>query len=750
MTDSSPAASLPTSTPRASHCGVSVLEHLDDDENRTATRGKTHANKGTVAATNTEKANIMMSSLSPPHAIAAAYAGAAATAATTLSDSSSSSTSPNRRQQQPQLGGSVSTPAYALLVGMALENDAEILSIPITSLPTTLGKDHETKDSSFVGLKEYNNDTVTEGSKSGPKLSKSMCCIYYRDGKEGGKLGYYKTKKKKSTTADGCLAGGENNGEGGHEIILKGDIDALNGMVYVPYEKNEGDEKVSLTSSTSPNDILRLPTMQETDPLPQNGFFAVECTGRKVIVGGKALKKGQHAMLSDGITIKVASHCFYFLLPKTNNTANDSRSVNVTITKSIFKSTDDKSGAVASATQTKTKRDSSAESANSYDDMFNKTPLRPAKKFKTATTPDDFTSTLESKTDKELLQMLSEATENEGWDKCSQYIGTTLATRACRAAASSSKLQKINMDFTGVTQRDVMNWINNDSETFQEYEKMMLRKIESKSFGIAMGKAIMRAGYTKTEVKSGRANRWELPSDISIPMATAVESPTTTKKSTLASVKLPTAASTGKLPQKLVTMASSKDLSKVAEEAEKTGAMDSSSKVTAATSESHNSANGVGGGGGGGGDTNKEDSSKSVLPSPEDLKVFVEVWLARPENSQVSSNLRPNAKQKDEIVKECGVDKKRLESFFYRMRKKIKEKQETEGAANNSSEISLHVASVTSALAAAPASPPGAANRDEMTQKERENIAASYGSGGSSGGCGSIQSEASAGISESS
>eukprot|EP00984_Skeletonema_dohrnii_P001201 scaffold374_cov94-Skeletonema_dohrnii-CCMP3373.AAC.4 len=45
----------------------------------------------------------------------------------------------------------------------------------------------------------------------------------------------------------------------------------------------------------------------------------------------------------------------------------------------------------------------------------------------------------------------------------------------------------------------------------------MLRKIEPKSFGIAMGKAIIRAGYTKSDVKSGRANRWTLPGDIYCP-----------------------------------------------------------------------------------------------------------------------------------------------------------------------------------------------------------------------------------------
>ena len=41
---------------------------------------------------------------------------------------------------------------------------------------------------------------------------------------------------------------------------------------------------------------------------------------------------------------------------------------------------------------------------------------------------------------------------------------------------------------------------------------MMLRKIELKSFGIAMDRAIIRAGYTNSAVKSGGANTiWLLP-----------------------------------------------------------------------------------------------------------------------------------------------------------------------------------------------------------------------------------------------
>ena len=70
------------------------------------------------------------------------------------------------------LGGSITTPAYALLVGVALENQSKILSIPLTLLPTTLGKEHDTTDVNFVGLTEYNSsdgDRAEGGSSTNNK-----------------------------------------------------------------------------------------------------------------------------------------------------------------------------------------------------------------------------------------------------------------------------------------------------------------------------------------------------------------------------------------------------------------------------------------------------------------------------------------------------------------------------------------------------------------------------------------------------
>eukprot|EP00984_Skeletonema_dohrnii_P010526 scaffold4106_cov75-Skeletonema_dohrnii-CCMP3373.AAC.2 len=62
-----------------------------------------------------------------------------------------------------------------------------------------------------------------------------MCCIYYRDGEQGGKLGCYKKRKKKPAAAAAVKVGDTNNNDA-DEMSIEGDVDALSGMNYHPYE----------------------------------------------------------------------------------------------------------------------------------------------------------------------------------------------------------------------------------------------------------------------------------------------------------------------------------------------------------------------------------------------------------------------------------------------------------------------------------------------------------------------------------
>ena len=63
-------------------------------------------------------------------------------------------------------------------------------------------------------------------------------------------------------------------------------------------------------------------------------------------------------------------------------------------------------------------------------------------------------------------------------------------------------------------------------------------------------------------------------------------------------------------------------------------------------------------------------SNSELTPTPAELNTFMQTWMCRPENR---NNFMPSLQQKQQITKEIGVDKKRLEGWFYRFRKKMKQ-----------------------------------------------------------------------------
>lgn len=63
-------------------------------------------------------------------------------------------------------------------------------------------------------------------------------------------------------------------------------------------------------------------------------------------------------------------------------------------------------------------------------------------------------------------------------------------------------------------------------------------------------------------------------------------------------------------------------------------------------------------------------SNVELKPTSAELNTFMQSWISRPENK---NNLMPSLRQKQQIMEEIGVDKKRLEGWFYRTRKKMKQ-----------------------------------------------------------------------------
>eukprot|EP00956_Cyclotella_meneghiniana_P044001 scaffold297274_cov50-Cyclotella_meneghiniana.AAC.1 len=88
--------------------------------------------------------------------------------------------------------------------------------------------------------------------------------------------------------------------------------------------------------------------------------------------------------------------------------------------------------------------------------------------------------------------------------------------------------------------------------------------------------------------------------------------------------------------------------------------------------------------------------------SPLDVEVYLKAWMSRPENMiDGKPNLSPNVEIRDKMSAESGIESRRIESWFYRLRKKVK-KQDT--ATTNG--ISLHpnqkVSAMTSSIITGP------------------------------------------------
>mmetsp|Transcript_10191 Transcript_10191/g.11645 ORF Transcript_10191/g.11645 Transcript_10191/m.11645 type:complete len:514 (-) Transcript_10191:118-1659(-) len=155
------------------------------------------------------------------------------------------------------LGGTIETKAFALLTGVFFEDaeERQVLTIPITRLPATLGRSHDAKDPNFFGL----------GTRK--VLSRQQAMIYYRDklggrfvqNPDSGKLKYVEPAEKEKKDVIGC----------------------------------------------------------RVDELPETGFFVIECLGKnRIFVDGERVDQGEIALLRSASSIKMNKYSLIFLLPE--------------------------------------------------------------------------------------------------------------------------------------------------------------------------------------------------------------------------------------------------------------------------------------------------------------------------------------------------------------------------------------------------------------------------------------------------
>jgi hypothetical protein len=239
-----------------------------------------------------------------------------------------------------QIGGKLETPCFACLDGLVEDTDGQThtpITIPITRIPAIFGRSHDDSDEDFFGL----------GSRKA--LSRKQCAIYYRDA-QGGKLEWDKQN---------------------------------NELVY--------NEKGAIQA--------KLKT--ETENLPEQGFFVIECLGKnRILVNQERVEQGESMLLESGSSIRISSHTLYFLLPE------DAPPKQIVIAPpSISK---------------KTKKRSSLGSQGN-------TTASPNKKSKSSGLTG-FSQELERMTTTELLQRFFDAIANHKWERRHQMIGTIVGT----------------------------------------------------------------------------------------------------------------------------------------------------------------------------------------------------------------------------------------------------------------------------------------------------------------------------------
>lgn len=86
----------------------------------------------------------------------------------------------------------------------------------------------------------------------------------------------------------------------------------------------------------------------------------------------------------------------------------------------------------------------------------------------------------------------------------------------------------------------------------------------------------------------------------------------------------------------------------------------------------------------------QSDSQKTTI---KDLEAYMKTWLSRPENA---CNMMPSLDQKEKIIQETGIEKKRLEGWFFRARKRMRREQEAKSNSSQAPQPSAATSAITS------------------------------------------------------
>ena len=324
-----------------------------------------------------------------------------------------------------------------------------------------LGRTHNTSDPSFIALGRHKS------------LSRSHFTIFYRDA-NGGRLGQY------------------------------GEDDEL---LYQPNQKVKqvsDDENSNKESDADDTDNIILPNGFEVDDdgkLPANSFFAVKCLSKnKIFIGGRKVEQGQVALLKNKTTMQIATHSLYFLLPVGTTAAGSHSASTMEIPNPAFEAYQKKRAIMNPSEKEKSHKRQRLDPSTTSSTGGGSTATHHARAL---------SNDLEALPREVLMSRMTEAIENNQWDRKNQMLGSAISLHAVRDAAKSSELGKIALRDGGVCRGDVMKWIVN-SPIYSKWVSQMLTKMELKSYQSNIGKALTKRGYIRTGT-TGRHVRWTLP-----------------------------------------------------------------------------------------------------------------------------------------------------------------------------------------------------------------------------------------------
>jgi hypothetical protein len=406
-----------------------------------------------------------------------------------------------------RVGGPIETKAFALLDGIFEDPDTGTqtrVTIPITRIPATLGRTHDTEDTHFFGL----------GKKKA--LSRRQCRIYYRDAK-GGRVGQWNEESQ--------------------EMTYKTPADVL---------KEEGDD------ANNPDKLMDAGGGKGVaeGKVSSSGFYVIEGLGKnRIMVHGTRVDQGHSAVLISGSPIRISSYMLYFLqptdaMPKYKFLPNSEEAALVegddkdktTVSKGRSSGGKDKDDGMSKKKKRKTPTlvPSSVVSSSSPSVVGSskgggggsKDDGPAMKKIKTDKGGQTFQAELDDLPVETLLEKMSDAISKNEWERKHQLIGSTISLHAVRYAAMDPKIQILAMD-GGVSRTNIMSWIEH-SDLFKEWVEQMLSKMEARSYQAAVTKSLLKTGFTRTG-SSGRYIKWLLPKDIKI----TVKAPAKSNKSDL-------------------------------------------------------------------------------------------------------------------------------------------------------------------------------------------------------------------------